>query len=140
MKIVNEAYRYHDFSYGHRVYGSKKCGVLHGHNGRAHFYCRGDLDSVGMVLDFGVLKTKLCDWVEDHWDHKFLVFEQDPWYDKLKAIDPTVLGVHFNPTAENMAGYLLSEIGPFYLAGTGITLVKVVMDETRKCSGIALIG
>lgn len=40
----------------------------------------------------------------------------------------------FNPTAENMAGYLLDIIGPRQLQGTGVELISVTIDETRKCS------
>jgi 6-pyruvoyl-tetrahydropterin synthase len=33
---------------------------------------------VGRVIDFSVIKTLLCDWLEDNWDHRFLLWEQDP--------------------------------------------------------------
>lgn len=33
------------------------------HNGRVTFYCQADeLDSVGRVIDFSVIKTSLCNW------------------------------------------------------------------------------
>ncbi len=140
MSIIDQSYRYHDFSYGHRVFGHEnKCAVLHGHNGRVHFYCQGDKDDIGRVIDFGEINLSLCQWVEKNWDHRFLVFEEDLWYPKLRSIDPTVLALPFNPTAENMASFLLTEVGPYQLAGKGATLVKVIMDETRKCSGIATL-
>lgn len=130
------ATRYHDFSYGHRVYKHEsKCANLHGHNGRVHFTIEApSLDSVGRVLDFSVIKEKLCLWVENNWDHKFLVWTDDPMAQHLKELDRTVVEVPFNPTAENMAAYLVKVIGPVQLAGTGATLIRVVIDETRKCS------
>lgn len=134
MKI--RATRYHDFSTGHRVVGHEgKCRHLHGHNYRIHFHCEAEqLDSVGRVIDFSEIKSKLCMWLEDNWDHYFLVWDQDPLKDKLKEIDTTVTVVPFNPTAENMGAYLLEVVGPKQLAGTGIRLVRVVVEETRKCS------
>ena len=86
-------------------------------------------------MDFSVIKDKLCMWVEEKWDHKFLIWDNDPWAGPLKNLDPegTVI-VPFNPTAENMGDYLVSVIGPKVLAGTDVTLVKVKIEETRKCS------
>jgi len=131
-----EAVRYHDFSCGHRVYGHEsKCSNLHGHNYRVHFYCRADkTDTVGRVIDFSDIKTRLAMWCEDNWDHKFLVWENDPLYPVLLACDPTVVGVPFNPTAENMAQHLVEVIGVQQMAGTGIMLHSVNIEETRKCS------
>lgn len=127
--------RSHDFSYGHRVYQHEsKCAHLHGHNGRVHFTIKGNLDSVGRVLDFSVIKDLLCEWLEQNWDHKFLVWSQDPWSQQLTAIDDTVVIVPFNPTAENMARYLVEEIGPVQLVGTGCVLVECRFEETRKCA------
>ena len=131
------ASRYHDFSTGHRVYGHEsKCAHLHGHNYRIHFTVEADhLDTVGRVMDFSVIKTLLCNWLEDNWDHKFLVWEQDPFANTLKELDPdgTVI-VQFNPTAENMGQYLIDVVGPGQLEGTNVKLVNVNIEETRKCN------
>lgn len=134
-----EAHRYHDLSVGHRVVGHEnKCRWLHGHNYRVHFYVAGSLDSVGRVLDFGVIKARLCQWLEERWDHKLLLWEQDPFLPALQALGgdvaASVVVVPFNPTAENMGAFLLHEVGPVALAGTGIVLRQVVVEETRKCS------
>lgn len=129
--------RYHDISCGHRVYGHEgKCQYLHGHNYRVHFTCvaeDGSLDVVGRVIDFSQVKEKLCMWLEDNWDHRFLVWNRDPIGLLLPNIDKTVVQVPFNPTAENMARYLVEDIGPLQLEGTGIRLIKAVVEETRKC-------
>ena len=137
MMTIIQAERYHDFSTGHRVYQHEsKCAHLHGHNYRIHFTVEAPkLDSIGRVMDFSVIKEKLCVWLEREWDHKFLVWSQDPWSATLKELDPdgTVI-VDFNPTAENMGEYLISTIGPKMLEGTLVSLVKVKIEETRKCS------
>lgn len=152
------AERYHDFSCGHRVHGHEsKCRHLHGHNYRVTFTIAGRLDALGRVLDFGVIKTHLCDWLESNWDHKMLLWESDPMrvlFDQypehlggLSENDINEVMLHaresivltpFNPTAENMAEYLLNFVGPMRLAKTGATLVRVRVDETRKCSATAV--
>ena len=131
------ATRYHDISCGHRVSGHEsKCAHLHGHNYRVHFTVRAEsLDTVGRVLDFSVIKTRLCVWLEENWDHKFLIWASDEARDALLLLDP--VGVHvvpFNPTAERMAEYLVNVVGPMQLHGTGCTLVHVRVEETRKCA------
>lgn len=128
------ATRYHDFSAGHRVVGHEnKCAHLHGHNYRVHFHVGGPLDAVGRVIDFGVIKTTLCDWLEKHWDHRMLLWSDDPDGVHIYRCDPLgVASVPFNPTAENMAKYLCLEIGPRLLPSP-LRLYKVHVEETRKC-------
>ena len=147
------ASRYHDFCAGHRVVGHEgKCRHLHGHNYRVHFEIMADhvQDNIGRVLDFSVIKEKLCEWLEENWDHKFLAWENDPIIDKIigdtyskpKVLDEmdyndlldTFMIVPFNPTAENMAKYLVEVIAPQQLAGLGCTLIKCSIEETRKCT------
>lgn len=145
------AIRYHDFSCGHRVYGHEsKCSHMHGHNYRVWFELEmaankqgevASVDNIGRVMDFSIIKEILCMWLEDNWDHKFLVWEQDPWAKTLPEMDPHgVVIVDFNPTAENMAQYLVEEIGPMLLelpevvAKYGTTcIVRCTIEETRKC-------
>jgi len=134
------AVRYHDISCGHRVARHEsKCAMLHGHNYRIHFTIEsGRLDNLGRVMDFSVIKRILCEWLEENWDHKFLMWEKDSYYPKLQGI-PGIIAVPFNPTAENMAQYLLEVVGPYALASENVTLTKVVIDETRKCSAEAYL-
>lgn len=134
------ATRYHDISTGHRVHGHEsKCAHFHGHNYRFHFTITASrLDSVGRVLDFSVIKSELCMWLEDNWDHKFLLWEQDPNFAIMHTLDPQgVVAVPFNPTAENMAQFMLHTVGPELLAKHGALLIKVVVEETAKCSAAA---
>lgn len=135
MSII--ASRFHDFSTGHRVYGHEsKCSMLHGHNYRVHFDIEApSLDKVGRVMDFSVIKDLLCEWLEQNWDHKFLIFKDDPFSKVLKELDPAgVVVVDYNPTAEQMAEHLVKVVAPKQLFGTGCTLIKCTIEETRKCS------
>ncbi len=156
--------RYHDISAGHRVAGHEsKCRHLHGHNYRIHFTCASDsagftkavsaaleLDTLGRVIDFGVVKEKLCMWVEENWDHKFLCWQNDQLIKSLRYVSSntdedemsiddynmflsSLVLLPFNPTAENMAQYLVEVIGPKQLAGTGVVLIEVTIEETAKC-------
>lgn len=128
------AVRHHDFCAGHRVVGQGgKCEHLHGHNYRVHFTIEAvDLDEVGRVLDFGDMKTILAAWVEREWDHRFLVWKDDPLRDALLAADPSCVTTEFNPTAENMGAFLLDKAND--LLPSGVRCVSVRLDETRKCS------
>lgn len=158
--VLTEALRYHDISCGHRVVGHEnKCRGLHGHNYRIHFDLASDddqLDEIGRVVDFGVIKDKLCMWLEDHWDHKTLLWVNDPLLiflgerksfalmtgeegEELEAALGALVHVPFNPTAEAMAEHLLTVIGPQQLAGTNVYLRSVRIDETRKCSAVSTI-
>lgn len=124
--------------YGHE----NKCAYLHGHNYRVHFQVgqheANSLDDLGRVIDFGVIKDLLCEWVEEQWDHKFLVWEHDPMATSLAVLSPkSVVLTPFNPTAENMAYWLLHELGPQLFRGWGVRLLSVTVEETRKCSAQA---
>lgn len=146
--------RYHDISVGHRVVGHEgKCQHLHGHNYRITFVCKplptgGDpLDQVGRVIDFGVVKARLCMWLEEHWDHKFLAWTEDELFQEMVEVTDrmaktatsnmlfgSTVFVPFNPTAENIGEYLVKVVGPQELEGTGVFLSSVKVEETRKCS------
>jgi 6-pyruvoyltetrahydropterin/6-carboxytetrahydropterin synthase len=155
------AERYHDISCGHRVHGHEgKCALLHGHNYRITFICRAapqslgmypnvriaqpGVDGIGRVIDFSAIKARLCMWTEENWDHRFLAWEADvvmrnlvnlmEAHNAARMLDESVVWVPFNPTAENMARYLVEVVGPQQLAGTGVELVEVIVEETRKCS------
>ncbi len=144
-----QAVRYHDICMGHRVVGHEgKCRHLHGHNYRITFYAEADnLDSVGRVVDFSVLKETVCEWLERNWDHKFLAWEDDQLINRLAMVEgcnegdqdytdfiESLVRVPFNPTAENIGQHLLEHVAPVMLHGTGVVITKIVIEETRKCS------
>ena len=152
MRVITVE-RYHDISCGHRVCGHEtKCRFLHGHNYRITFTCTAEvLDELGRVIDFSVIKETLCEWLEIHWDHKMLLWERDPILMGMRKLadagsefggldqvwNESVVTTPFNPTAENMASHLLEVIGPELLSGTGVRLIRVRVEETRKCSAVA---
>ena len=129
--------RFHDFSMGHKVTGHEnKCAHLHGHNYRIHFTLQSasELDSLGRVIDFSVIKSKLCEWLEENYDHKMMIWEHEPMLEDLLKLAPLdIVQVPFNPTAENMAKHLCEVVAIEQLAGTDCVLIKCEIEETRKC-------
>jgi 6-pyruvoyltetrahydropterin/6-carboxytetrahydropterin synthase len=129
--------RQHEFSAGHSLSGcAGKCRNLHGHNYTAQFFMDGAIGTDGMVVDFGDIKNGPCKWLDDNWDHRFLVWDRDPAYGDLKKIDPTVVGVPFNPTAEEMARFLMDVVCPRY-EHTNARFAKVAVMETGNCTAVA---
>lgn len=132
------------FCAGHRVLGHEgKCSNPHGHNYTVFITAEGNeenLDSIGRVIDFSVLKQKIGGWIEANWDHQFLIYEEDH-----SLISYAISGgwnkyiLPENPTAENLAEYLLRVVCPLVLQGLGITVTKVVLYETENCSAEATL-
>ncbi len=125
------------FCAGHRVFKHEsKCANVHGHNYVLLFTARAvDLDSIGRVIDFSVMKTIMNTWLEKYWDHGFIYFKEDTEIvlslgriEKQKGY-----ALPYNPTAENMAHYLITYICPDIFKGTGITISKIVLWETENC-------
>ena len=130
------------FCAGHRVmYHENKCATVHGHNYHVELVAEAPaLDALGRVVDFSVLKEKVGGWIEEHWDHTFLVCDQD--LELLQALqrlprkkEPFVCP--FNPTAEQMACYLLNIVCPQLFEGSSMHIVKVIVHETDNCSAEA---
>lgn len=124
------------FCAGHRLLNhGGKCENFHGHNYVAEFFVTGDeVDDVGRVLDFSELKRRTKGWIDEHWDHAFLVFDQDKnAIAALEQVKPCRLfKMPYNPTAENMARYLLEEMCPQVLDGTGARATSVRIWETEE--------
>ncbi len=124
------------FCAGHRLVGHEgKCQNLHGHNYLAEIYVTGDKqDEIGRILDFKLLKTRCKTWIDENWDHAFVLWEKDE--NGLAAIRSSkphrIFELPSNPTAENMAKYLLDEACPIMLEGTRATAWKVRLWESQE--------
>ena len=133
------------FCAGHRVMGHEnKCAHLHGHNYVAFFEAEGDLDNIGRVIDFSVLKERIGGWIDEYWDHGFILFGDDYALSRLlNQFTAPLLKMYLlpaNPTAENMAEYLLDEVCPAVLKDTGVKVTKVTLWETENCKATATLG
>ena len=131
------------FCAGHRVHRHEsKCRNFHGHNYVAFFEAVApDLDAVGRVIDFSVLKEKLGGWIDRHWDHGFLYWREDveAWQALQLVQQQKIFVLPDNPTAENMASYLLLVVCVEQLEGTGVTVRKVIIWETENCHAEATL-
>jgi 6-pyruvoyltetrahydropterin/6-carboxytetrahydropterin synthase len=85
------------FSSAHNLRGYKgKCEDLHGHNWRVEVTVEKDeLDKIGMVVDFKLLKARL-NAVLEKLDHKYL--NKIPYFKRI------------NPTSENTAKYIYDSL------------------------------
>ena len=124
------------FCAGHRLlrHGGK-CENFHGHNYVADFSVEGEeQDDVGRVIDFSDLKKRVKGWIDENWDHGFLIHQEDEnARTALQMVEPCRLYLlPYNPTAENMAKYLLEEICPQVLAGSGVRAYQVRIWETDE--------
>lgn len=127
------------FDAGHRVFEHEsKCRNMHGHEYVVEITAKKDdedLDRLGRVIDFGVLKKVVGSWVDDHWDHGFLYYESDAEVkDALSRVkEQKSYALPYNPTAENIAKYLLHVICPRLLKDTGVKVIHVRVWETSNC-------
>ena len=95
------------FSSAHNLRGYKgKCEDLHGHNWRVEITVKsGELDNIGMVLDFKYLKSRLNAVLEEL-DHKYL--NKIPYFSA--AGGSASGGKKVNPTSENIAKYIYHKL------------------------------
>lgn len=121
MYILSKKYH---LSASHVLKGHIKCGRMHGHNYFIEIFVGStNLDSRGMVMDFGDIK-KIVDEILGPFDHKHLGTIPEGW-----TANPThVMELPFEQTtAENLAKYwgtlIQEKIKP-------LKLVKIDVHET----------
>lgn len=115
LKIVTQ------FAAAHRLenfYG--KCEALHGHNWKVEVFVGGSqLDNAGLLLDFGVVKAKTREVLEEI-DHKYL--------NELEAFRDR------NPSSENLARYLFERLGAV-LNTEAVRVLRVnVWESDNSCA------
>ena len=96
------------FASGHRLLGHQgKCVYPHGHTYRAEIWMASpQLDELGFVVDFTLLKERLGAWIDQNWDHSFLLNSQDTeLLEGLRRVEGSRLFLFddTNPTSEAMA-------------------------------------
>lgn len=109
------------FSAAHRLenfYG--KCESLHGHNWKVEVFLMGEmLDEAGLLLDFGVVKARTRELLEEI-DHKYL--------NELPAFS------HQNPSSENLASFLFQRLAAV-LNQDGVKVSRVnVWESDTSCA------
>jgi len=142
-----------EFDYGHRVLGHEgKCASLHGHRGVVEITVGAvDLDKLGRVVDFSVVKTLVGGWIDAELDHNMLLHPDDPLLnaddlsgsatsrsakvEELIGRKPFIMpgkGPAANPTAENIADLICNQ-ALWLLKDTGVIVRRVRVYETPNC-------
>jgi 6-pyruvoyltetrahydropterin/6-carboxytetrahydropterin synthase len=115
VKIVTQ------FAAAHRLENfNGKCESLHGHNWKVEVFLVGKaLDSAGLLMDFGVVKARTKQVLEEI-DHKYL--------NELAAFKDR------NPSSENLACYLYERLGAIF-NGDGVKVRRVdVWESDTSCA------
>ncbi len=125
---------------GHRLLKHEgQCRHVHGHRYLFRVTVTApQLDDVGRVIDFSVLKSVLGQWLLDRWDHGFLAQQGDPIIPFLQADGSKIYLLEFAPTAENLARYVWAQAA--ILLPDHIKPVEVVCWETPNCSATYRVG
>ncbi len=113
-----------------------KCAAWHGHRYAAEITCTAPgLDDRGRIIDFGVIKSEVGAWIDQHWDHTAIVMAGDP-DPALPAIEASnaaagrpIYKLAVPPTAENIVAELARVAGDL-LAPHGVEVVAVRLWET----------
>ena len=103
------------FDSGHRLLDyDGKCAFPHGHTYRAEVFLEGaSLDRLGLVSDFTELKRHIKDWIDDNWDHAFLLNSKDT--ELVTALTPLTKSRLYifreeNPSCEVIARELYQKV------------------------------
>lgn len=139
-----------EFDYGHRVLNHNgKCKYLHGHRGVALVSLAAhQFNELSMIHDFGDIKKKIGEWIDNNWDHNLLLHKDDPLLELRKDIHDTCtedenfcklislvlnrapyIMQNGNPTAEMMARELFFHAYEI-MRKDGIEVTRVVLYET----------
>lgn len=107
------------FDAAHRLLRYKgKCESPHGHTFKAEIFLRrGSLNERSFLVDFVEVKQRIGEWIESHWDHAFLLNDQDEelvW--ALNRVEGARLYLFRgeNPSTEAMARRLFEEVRRIY--------------------------
>lgn len=137
------------FDAGHRIYGHEsKCNNLHGHRYEVDVSVQGSyLDDLGRVVDFGVLKSVLGNWIDENLDHRMILQDKDPFVEAYnKGLFWKVEGDNLGrnpfimtapPTAENIAALIYTAACLLFANRVDQFIVtEVTVYETEKSSAL----
>ncbi len=126
-----------EFDAAHRVLEHEStCKHLHGHRYALEAtFTAASLDALGRVVDFAFIKEKLGGWILEHWDHATILSDKDVDLGEAiaKRTGQSIFYLSANPTAENMADYILWEICPSLFKDMGVTCTRIRLYETPGC-------
>lgn len=103
----------HEFASAHRLQGHPgKCAHLHGHNYIVTLEIENTDNHDDMVLDFGVVKGFVHNYLNKSYDHAVILQDNDPLWQAIRKTDPDTKFVLYTerPTAEVMAKAILNDL------------------------------
>ncbi len=126
-----------EFDTAHRILNHEsKCKMLHGHRYalEASFEAD-DLDDLGRVIDFGEIRQILGSWIDDNFDHNTILSQYDKKLGEKIAAETgqNIFYLDENPTAENIAKFLLKIVCPKLFMGKNVKCVAIKLYETPNC-------
>jgi len=139
-----------EFDAGHRVLGHEsKCAHLHGHRYVVEITVSSfGLDEISRVVDFGVVKGLVGQWLDENWDHNMLLHMDDPLLeanvpvrldgdtDKLmswkEALDLVQAGTHVNFSSEPIFGGKVPYIVPNRENPTAEVMSRLLYEKARE--------
>lgn len=126
-----------EFDAAHRIINHEsKCKMLHGHRYALEAsFAAGNLDDLGRVIDFGEIRQLLGNWIDENLDHNTILSIKDKNLgDKISSeTGQKIYYIEENPTAENIAQYILNEICPKIFAKKNVKCVAIKLYETPNC-------
>ncbi|GKS68677.1 6-pyruvoyltetrahydropterin/6-carboxytetrahydropterin synthase [Nitrosomonas sp. PY1] len=133
-----------EFDAGHRISThNSQCRHLHGHRYVIEISLSGNIitdegaPEQGMVMDFSEVKRIAKSVLIDHWDHAFLVYEEDTIVlEFLKTMpDHKTVVLNAQPTAENLAKIAFEVLDQVYqdTYGNHLRLERIRLYETPNC-------
>lgn len=115
------------FDSSHRLLNyDGNCKNCHGHSWIVEIEIESNrnLDPCGMLFDYRAIKN----YVKNKWDHRAILNEDDPLVEIFRNMDLAVTTLSGNPTAENIAKNILSD------------MVKLVnIDPENSCDYCSVI-
>lgn len=121
-----------EFDAGHRLLNHEaKCAHVHGHRYvvEVTLDLTGELDRAGRIVDFGDVKRVFGGWIDDTLDHGFIANADDPIVGFLREHGQRHVAVPFEPSAENLAVWMLGRAAGM-LDAPGRRVTSLVVHET----------
>jgi 6-pyruvoyltetrahydropterin/6-carboxytetrahydropterin synthase len=125
------------FDAAHRVMDHEsKCKYLHGHRYVVEAtFSAPKLDTLGRIIDFGVIKERLGEWINHNWDHNTILYKKDAELGAKiqQSTQQEIFYLPTNPTVENLAAYLMEVVCPELFKEKLVQCTSIRIYETPNC-------
>lgn len=136
---MHEVTRRIEWDMGHRVpLHDGKCKTPHGHRYAAEITVAGPVGAAGFVVDFGVIKSRVGQWIDACLDHTTAYQRGDKLMEAMAAINDSehwtkpFYAMDAPPTAEKLAELIYRKAEQLL---PDLRVVGVTVWETPNCGG-----